>query len=86
MSPELLLENISHLPPIARQEIFDFVSFLLQKYKEESITSEKTDQFQLSNKGKEFIDKRLNLMQSNPKALSSWDNVKQRLYTKHNWK
>lgn len=88
MSPELLLENISNLPPIARQEIFDFVSFLIQKYsnKEESIISEKTDRFQLSDKGKEFIDKRLALMQSNPKALSSWNNVKQRLYTKHNWK
>jgi len=86
MSPELLLENISNLPPIARQEIFDFVSFLLQKYKGESAISETANQFKLSDKGKEFIDKRLALMQSNPISLSSWEEVKQRLYTKHNWK
>ena len=86
MSPELLLENISSLPPIARQEIFDFVSFLLYKYKAETSISDTANQFKLSDKGKEFIDKRLALMESNPKALSSWEDVKQRLYKKHNWK
>ncbi len=59
MSPELLLENISNLPPFSRQEIFDFVSFLSQKYKEEVIVSSSTKQVVLSDKGKEFIDKRL---------------------------
>ncbi len=86
MSPELLLENISNLPPFARQEIFDFVSFLSQKYKEEVIVSSSAKQVALSDKGKEFIDKRLALMQANPSALSSWDEVKRRLYTKHDWK
>lgn len=86
MSPELLLENISNLPPIARQEIFDFVSFLLQKYKAESSISDTANQLKLSDKGKEFIDKRLALMESNPSGLSSWEDVKKRLYTKHNWK
>ena len=86
MSPELLLESISNLPPFARQEIFDFVSFLAHKYKEDTVLSNSANQFTLSNKGKEFIDKRLALMKSNPSALSSWEEVKKRLYDKHNWK
>ncbi|MBP9884965.1 MAG: DUF2281 domain-containing protein [Leptospiraceae bacterium] len=86
MSPDILFENIDKLPPIARQEVFDFVSFLVQKYNKEITNVEQTDKVELTESGKKFIDKRLALMQSNPKSLSSWDDVKGRLFTKYNWK
>lgn len=81
MTPEVLFENISHLPPNARQEIYDFIDFLVFKYKD-TIPDEK---FELSEKGKKFIDQRIELMQSNPEKLSYWTNVKERLAQKNNW-
>ncbi len=32
MNPQLLLKNITSLPPFAQQEVFDFVGYLKQRY------------------------------------------------------
>lgn len=84
MNPEVLLENISNLPPVARQEVFDFVDFLLQKYKSEIAIQSNSETRELSDAGKKFIDSRLEQMKSNPK-MKTWKEIKQNLALKHNW-
>ncbi|MCB1179517.1 MAG: DUF2281 domain-containing protein [Leptospiraceae bacterium] len=84
MDSQILLDNFQKLPPIAKQEVIDFMSFLLYKhqipFQMESFSEELTDE------EKEFLDLRYSKMMESPHLNRTWDEVKKDIYTKHNWK
>lgn len=83
MSVETLIENINLLPPAAKQEVFDFVNFLVKKYTEDS--PESLIEYELTDSGKAFIDERIRLMQTDTESLSDWKEIKKKLSAKYGW-
>ncbi len=84
MTPDTLLQNISSLPPIARREVFDFIEFLLKKYPNETPEVLENNTDEISTFGKEFIDARLEKMQTSSQ-LKNWEEIRDGLLTEKNW-
>ena len=84
MTPDTLLQNISSLPPIARREVFDFIEFLLKKYPNEASEVLENNTDEISTFGKEFIDARLQKMQTSS-PLKNWEDIRNGLLTEKNW-
>jgi len=84
MTPDTLLQNISSLPPIARREVFDFIEFLLKKYTKETSEVLEDNSNEISTFGEEFIDARLEKMQTSSQ-LKNWEEIRDGLLTEKNW-
>lgn len=84
MTPDTLLQNISSLPPIARREVFDFIEFLLKKYPNETSEVLENNTDEISTFGKDFIDARLQKMQTSS-PMKNWEEIRDGLLTEKNW-
>lgn len=79
MSSSQLLQKISSLPEAVQSQLLDYIEFLLLKYQAED--SSVVEEGELTEYGKQFLDKRLD----DAEKSDSWQNVKQRLYQRKNW-
>ena len=77
MDNALTIEKFNLLPDSLKLQVSDYIEFLLNKY-------QNTEE-ELSQEVKDLLDERIKEYEENPTNVSSWEEVKQKFNTKHNY-